>query len=353
MSNLNIAKDLVDITPDNTTASSNHQATKGAVTDDNLAEKSLDFMAPTEHRESEGSSSSSSGIKGHNRVVPRIVEPHIPWFQMSSTSRNLTSTPPPEEIPVTQAQLISGAGCLFPSLPPSRASSLTVSSEGALPCTECPTTPRRASRTDTADEAIRPGESDDFKFSTPVIQRKHDLLFSLESLWTPPPSSPRPTREGGGEGRRQGKNKRASSTSPPPSPRPPKLARFSRWQGSSMSSVPCLAAEDEGYCGELPSNIEQVQQMVAFRNARERAFVLASSTSADTRTGFLPTVMGNHSTGGKFHIFGSSLVSGENDGNDGDDGKPPSIQKFHISKERSSQIPLRKQKRGNPSPPCQ
>lgn len=306
----------VDVTPESTAPSSN-DVTSGAMQGNTSTEQSFTFVIKTQD-DFEGSS--TSGTMDHQ--VPRVIEPH-PWFQ-ASTTHGLTSTPPPDEIPVTQAQLVSGTGCLFPSLPPSRASSLTVSSEAAHHSSSSggPTTPVR--------EVVRFGDNDDF--STPVIQRKQatGILFPPGIPWTPPNSTPRPTREGDS----QGKKKRSSSSSPPPSPRPPKLARFQRWgQSLSSSAIPRLV-EDEGYGEELLPG-EQFQQTLAFRNAQERTFVIATSTD------FQPTVAST-TRGGPFHVFGSSLVtSSENDGNDGDDGRFKSKNLISIQWELTRSLVIR------------
>ncbi|KAM7205526.1 hypothetical protein V8F20_003110 [Naviculisporaceae sp. PSN 640] len=310
------------VTPESTAPSSNNIG-NGAKQDNLLTGKSLAFMTKAQD-EFEGSS--TSGTMDHQ--VPRVIEP-FPWSQVS-TPYKLASTPPPDEIPVTQAQLVSGAGCLFPSLPPSRASTLTVSSEAAHQSSSSggPTTPVR--------EVIRFGDNDDF--ATPVVQRKQatGILFPPGIPWTPPNSTPRP--------RYEAKKKRSSSSSPPPSPRPPKLAKFQRWgQSLSSSSIPRLV-EDEGFCEELPD--EQSQQTLAFRNAREHTFVLATNTE------FQPTVAST-TRRGLFHVFGSSFVSNENDGNDGDDEAGESVASMSATLDgRSEDLVLGSESIGGTSVHC-
>ncbi|KAM7199298.1 hypothetical protein V8F33_004546 [Rhypophila sp. PSN 637] len=250
---------------ENSDSSANH-ITNGAVGDTTLAEKPFTFVPRPEHQ------------------IPLLLEPRPSLFQMT-TSRLSNSTPPPDDIPVTQAQLVSGAGCLFPSLPPSRASSLTMGSEP-------PTTPVRGSHADSSHSNIMFGENDDL--STPVAQRNHtpdnrELLIPPRIPWTPPRSTPRC------------RSRKRRTSSPPPSPRPPKLARLQRWD--EHDQLVSQHVEDEGYCDEE----SQVQQTAsAFRNAQGLAFVLAGTA---TNSEFQPTVA---TSSGRFHVFGGSLVDTEN-----------------------------------------
>jgi len=200
-----------------------------------------------------------SGPKGHE--VPRFMNP-LPLFH---TSRR-PSTPPPEDTPITQSQLVTGAGGLFPSLPPSRASSLSSLTVGSEASSEGPSTPSRGAGTNGT------GDSDDL--ATPLAIDKttgRELLFSLGNPWTPPDSTQK----------RQGKRNR----SPPPSPRPPKVARFDRFR---MLNLP---EDDEGYSEELPRELDDQQR---FRNAQRRLLAFA-----DFRHG---------SPSSQVDIFGTSLV---------------------------------------------
>ncbi|KAK4216983.1 hypothetical protein QBC37DRAFT_415720 [Rhypophila decipiens] len=229
--------------------------------------------------------------KGHK--FPLLIEPLPTLFQIK-TSRHSNSTPPPDDIPVTQAQLVSGAGGLFPSLPPSRASSLTMGSEP-------PTTPVRGSHADGSHSNIMFGEHDDL--STPVAQRNHtpdnrELLIPPRIPWTPPSSTPRC------------RSRKRRTSSPLFSPRPPKLARFQRWDEHDQPVS--QQVEDEGYCDEE----SQVQQTAAaFRNAQGLAFVLAGTA---TNAEFQPTVA---TSSGRFHVFGGSLLGTENANEENDSSR--------------------------------
>lgn len=163
------------------------------------------------------------------------------WNQQTFTSRQIqASTPPPDETPVAQSQLVTGAGGLFSSLPSSRASSLSSLTVRSEISSDSPTTPFR-------------GNGDNL--TTPVVLDKatgRGFLFSLDTLFTPPDSTPKL------------KGKRIHS--PPPSPRPLKLAKFDRFRMSN------LLEDDEGYSEELPTKLDHQQ---IFRNPQKRLFAVA------------------------------------------------------------------------------
>ncbi|KAK3329795.1 hypothetical protein B0H66DRAFT_38220 [Apodospora peruviana] len=252
-----------------TTGDSSSRVTPGVDTpyvaeaETSLTGKSLTVLT----RPGRVSAESKTGIDtGEKLPVPHSAESapspqREDWPSYTFAPRSVISTPPLDELPVTQSQLVTGTGRLFPSSPPSRASTLTVGSEDPF---HRPTTPSRLS------DVVHPDDNDDPE--TPLAPRQvvRAPLFAQANPWTPPDSTPR---------RQQGKR----LASPPSYTRPAKLPRTQRRR--SFHDL-----DDEGYFeGSLGT-----QQ--AFRNAQQLAVSLAGFQSSGPAGNQLP-------------IYGSELVN--------------------------------------------
>ncbi len=152
--------------------------------------------------------------------------------------RSLATTPPPDDF---RGHLITGVGCLFPSLLPSRASTLSVGGETA---SNASATPRRGSE-DVGDNTQAPSTPAGFTTSAQI------RLVPVNPL-TP---SPTPIRK--------------RQRSPPSTPRATKRPRSQEHQGDA-----------DGDQSEL--GLQEFLARQAFLNARQRTAELAATHSTSS-----------------------------------------------------------------------
>lgn len=212
----------------------------------------------------------------------------------SSVPRSLASTPPPDEEPLNQGQLINGIGDLFPSLP-SRASSLTVGSD----CASVITDADEGEDTLVTPKATRMPSTRSYS-ATPIrtISTRDCIVVQVNPL-TPSPS-PRCNKRG---------------TSPPSTPKPTKRSR--------CQAAPTYRGPEErdasGY----------MRPQVAFHNARQRTVELAGMGILDD----LPRVLSNPER------YSQVQVGDVADHFDGKSRTPPTKQRSLLMSDRRPNLP--------------